>query len=396
MTTNTLYSEPSIAQAFGGEVLQPSALSAFDWPDRDPRAIDQTIAPRSAEDERLVDTVSDPRFDLAGFRRRTASLPLPERILALLAHARFNFNGVQRVTAEPEWLERVRRKVAAGEPIEIVYLWGCKIGNAAKLFDAHLPTFAELASLRFMARLADLVREFYAPGARIKLITDTVFYNTALGNPPPEVCAYRNALIGMTARPEIAGRIEVYDYAEMLADDVREYCAHYDQAYRLLDRERDRAIEPGHWQRLFQSTRAVINTRHLGMDYATLRAVFGKDPDPAHPMVRRVDAMAEEALKIQLAIKAAADDMRFLERWSPDHIRASCHKGLKHGRAVIGLRPYPEYYGASKLLPYHGAALVTGEGKRRRMLILPEICLRGREDLVRVTDEAGATWYYRG
>lgn len=97
MTTNTLYSEPSIAQAFGGEVLQPSALSAFDWPDRDPRAIDQTIAPRSAEDERLVDTVSDPRFDLAGFRRRTASLPLPR------GKKGSKEEGVSHVTPSPNW-----------------------------------------------------------------------------------------------------------------------------------------------------------------------------------------------------------------------------------------------------------------------------------------------------
>ena len=396
MTTQTNDANDIITTMFGNEVLQPSALARFDWPATDPREVDQATVPRSDDDRKLLDEVSDPRLDIAAFRRNTASLGLPEQVLALLANARFNFNPTQKVRAEREWLQRIARRIDRGEPIELVYLWGCKIGNAAKLFDVHLPTFAELASMRFMARAMACVGEIYAPGARLNLVTDTVFYNTALGNPPPEVSAYRNALLRITEQPGIAGLITVHDYAEMLVDDVREYCGLYDRHYRLIEQRRDNAVPPETWETLFQSTRAVVNTRHLGMDYATLKAVFGDNPDRDDPLVRRVDRMAEEALKIQLAIKAAADEMGFLDRWKPDHIRASCHKGAKRGRWVIGLRPYPAYYRSAKLLPYHGAALVTRKGGRYRMVVLPEIMLRGRKALTRVVVEDGSTWYYRG
>jgi hypothetical protein len=396
MTTITLSEPPAITQAFGGEVLQPTALDAFEWPERDPRQVEQPSRVRAIKDDALAQALAEPELDTALLLERSAALPPARQILGLLAHAVFNFNGVTRVKDEAEWLLRIERRLAKGEPIEVVYPWGCKIGNAAKLFDAHGPTCAELVSLRFMARAMSEVGRIYPPGATLHLITDTVFYNTALGNPPPEVAAYRDALVAWTRLPGIAGFVHVHDYAELLAPHAAEYCARYTELYVRMDRDRDCMVDSDTWQRLFRSTRAVINTRHLGFDYDALKAVFGPSPNPLDPRVQRVDAMAREALKVQLVTKAAADGMGFLDRWRPDHIRASCHKGLKHGRAVLGLRPYGEYYRSAKLLPYHGAALVTEHKGHPRMVVLPEILLRGRADLLRVTDADGRTWCYLG
>lgn len=393
---NTQLNTTAITHAFGGEVLQPTALDAYDWPEHDPRLVEQPTRVRQLADDALVQAVAEPVFDLELFLKRVAGLPESRQIMSLLAHAVFNFNGVTRVRDEAEWCQRIERRVAQALPIEVLYPWGCKIGNAAKLFDAHGPTFAELVSLKFMASAMAAVGRIYPPGAKLHLITDTVFYNTALGNPPPEVAGYRDTLVNWTRLPGIAGYVQVDDYAELLAPYAGEYCAGYTELYVRMERERDSLVDSETWQRLHRSTRAVINTRHLGFDYQTLKSVFGPSPDPDDPRVQRVDAMASEALKLQLVTKAAADRMGFLDRWRPDHVRASCHKGLKHGRAVLGLRPYSEYYGASKLLPYHGAALVTEHKGRPRMVIQPEIVLRGRNDLTRVTDTEGRTWYYFG
>jgi hypothetical protein len=91
----------------------------------------------------------------------------------------------------------------------------------------------------------------------------------------------------------------------------------------------------------------------------------------------------------------ACDELNVVERLWPNHVRATCHRGIKQGRNVLGLRCYPEYYGASKLLPYHGMPLIRSDKKLRPQLVVePEVSLRCREDLFRVMSAEGEPVLY--
>lgn len=79
----------------------------------------------------------------------------------------------------------------------------------------------------------------------------------------------------------------------------------------------------------------------------------------------------------------------------PNHVRATCHKGVKDGRNVLGLRPYPEYYVRSRLLPYQGMPLIEMSSKgKNRLVIAPEVSLRGDSRLVRVMNSEGEPVLY--
>ncbi|WP_295883378.1 hypothetical protein [uncultured Thiohalocapsa sp.] len=197
-----------------------------------------------------------------------------------------------------------------------------------------------------------------------------MFYNTAMGNPPPEMAAYRDALTAMTRLPGIAGWVEVHDYAELLAPHAAELSALYERFAVGLERDLDAMVDPETWGRLFRSFRAAMSTRTLGLSYAQMKAVFGPQPSPAAPLVQRVDAMARDGLKTQLAIKLAADAMGFLDGWRPDHLRASCHKGLKHGRGVLvrELTPLTDALGAAS--PDRGAGDGAQAGSSGRTCLL--------------------------
>src|SRR5207302_11078785 len=143
------------------------------------------------------------------------------------------------------------------------------------------------------------------------------------------------------------------------------------------------------------SMRASLNSRRLGLEYSDLLEIFGPRQVRFRAIRREIDELAAFALREQLAIKLACDELNASERVWPGHIRASCHRGKKNGRAVLGLRCYPEYYRSSRLLPYHGMPLIQPEDHGKpRLTILPEISLRGREDLTRVVNEIGEPVLY--
>ena len=128
----------------------------------------------------------------------------------------------------------------------------------------------------------------------------------------------------------------------------------------------------------------------MGLKYQELQSLFGPDQTKFLPVRSSIDQMAMFALQEQLAIKMACDHLNVPRLVWRNHLRASCHRGLKSGVAVIGLRCYPEYYGFSKLLPYHGMPLIETDKKGvPRLVVEPEVSLRGRDDLVRITDESG-------
>lgn len=149
---------------------------------------------------------------------------------------------------------------------------------------------------------------------------------------------------------------------------------------------------------LYESVKASMNTRRLGMTYEDHLALFGPEGvrDPADsPFMEVVEHMAGIAFREVVATRKACGEVNVLNRLWPNALRVTCHKGAKNGIWHVGLRTYPEYYRSAKLLPYHGVPLVLrGKDQKLRLEIHPEIILRSRADFVRVMKPGDRDVYY--
>lgn len=382
-----------IYHRLGSEVLTESALHNTSWPLADPSKVEQKVLAWSETDSRLLDeAIANVDFDFERFRASVADLPPVEQIWRLLTHRCFNFNGVQRVRAETFWLDKIRRAVAAAEPVIIAYPLVCKIDQPAKRMTTVNVTAGEIAMIRFFRELGRAVRQFYPPGLVVRILSDATLYNSALQTPPPSAYAYMDEVRRALAPEGAAPFVELLDYSAILAPFYRRFDELYTRHYRRL--LQCAAVEDV--GSLPTSVRASINTRRFGLAYSQLAELFGPRQIAFSRIRLEIDTLTLHALREQLAIKMACDELDLPGTIWPNALRASCHKGLKSGRAVIGLRMYPEYYGVSRLLPYHGMPLIEPDSRRRpRLLILPEICLRGDGALTRVVNSDSDPVLYR-
>lgn len=381
----------------GTEVWSASALHHAAWPDSDPSGSSQPEARwDESHSELLRQAVENFELNPAAFLAKTAGMEAGDRLWSLLTHRAFNFNG-SSVRTEGHWVERVRGALRRGEPVQIAYPLVCKIGNPAKRMTLVGTTAGERATVRFFKRIGELAKAIYPPGIVVNVLSDATLYNGALQVPPPSAYAYMKDFGALIDEEGAGGSIRLHDYSELLAPYYREFEAAYTQAYRYLGSPTDVTLDETARTSLPTSIRASLNSRRLGLDYGSLRNLFGPHQVEFEPVRRVLDVQAEQALREQLAIKLACDQLDLPDRLWPDNVRATCHRGPKHGRAVLGLRCYPEYYGRSKLLPYHGMPLieVPGEGSPK-LSILPEISLYGRDDLTRVVDARGEPVLYIG
>jgi pyoverdine/dityrosine biosynthesis protein Dit1 len=377
----------------GHEVLQASNLDKYTWPLADPAQVDQPSRPWNGADSIAIARAATlTNLTPDRFLQQTANMPLAVRLHWLLSHDAVNFNGVTRVREEPKWASRLEAIAAAGEPIPIVYPLFCSIANPAKQMTRPGPNAGELASIHFFLYVDEMVRAVYQPGIRVHILSDAVLYNNALQNTPSTALAYVQKARQMVKDANAEHCVTVHDYTELLAPFSDEFDQLYNSFYKRLAAGDETLIGQQDRGRLLRSIRASVNTERFGLSYEDCRALFGPEPDASHPLAADIERMAQAALREQLAVKLACVQLDLPERLWPGHIRASCHKGVKSGVAVVGLRVYPEYYRRSKLLPYHGKPLVRADG---RLVVQPEFELRGRGDLIRVVNEAGESLLYR-
>ena len=375
-------------------VLQPSSLRAYEWPAETPLAVAQPARFREASDDRLVrEAARTVQFDFDVFMENTKHHTLPERIHFLLTHRAFQFNKVTEVRAEPTWLTRITDAVDAGLPIRIVYPLFCKIGNWAKQMTNVGPTAGDLCSIDFFAYINELVQRLYEPGLHFAIATDAQLYNSALWNPEVEVRYYIATLQNWIAQRGYDSFITLFNYVDLLAGEACEFRLLHHTYQKQICLDREKALGGINAKTLFESVKASINTRKFDMEYDDMREIFSKSRNIENRHYRTIEQMSTIAFEELVCIRFACTELNVFERAWPDHVRVTCHKGKKYGLAVIGLRTYPEYYGRSKLLPYHGVPLITIED-RVRMTIEPEVMLRGRSDLSRIHTREGDTFFY--
>jgi hypothetical protein len=381
-------SAPKINHRLGSEILQPSAISDFNWPLHAPEETEQTTRLWSDSESNLLDrAIANIEFYMDRFLEQDRDIPLPDKIWSLLSHRAFNFNG-GAVRAEAHWRDRISASIDRDAPIVIAYPLVCKIDNPAKRLTSVGITAGERAIVRFFRQLGQLVTAIYSPGIQIHILSDATLYNSALQVPPPTAHAYMEGFRQLVLNENAANHIVFYDYASLLAPYASEFEAFYNHYYKELMNSPQSMLSASSLGSLPTSVRASINTRRMGFDFDALRGLFGPNQTRFVPVRAEIDAQAILALRDQLAIKMACDQLDLAQRLWPNHVRATCHRGMKQGRSVLGLRCYPEYYAASRLLPYHGMPLIhRGKNGSPKLVIEPEVSLRSREDLLRILND---------
>lgn len=379
------------------EVLQPSSLAAYHWPDTDPTEVNQPTRLKTKTDEKdILCASTNVYIDWEMFEKNHRNQGLPEKIFQLLTNSKFQFNTRSKILEEKIWLERIAETVAAGKPICITYPLFCKIGNWAKQMTNVGPNAGEEATILFFRHIDNLVRKLYEPGIKFVIATDAQLYNSAFQNAEVEVTTYMNECRQLIKDRNANTIIDFLNYVDLLAEFPSDYLrahAHYQKIMRTAPEKILNGIAA---KTLFDSVKASINTRKLMMGYIDQKQIFSSQPYEGNKYFKIIDQMTQAAFEEVISIRMACSELNIFEKLFPNNIRVTCHKGLKNGKAVIGLRPYPEYYGSSKLLPYHGVPILTNSKHGLKLDVHPEVMLRGRMDLVRVIDERGHTYYYDG
>ena len=372
------------------EFLQPSALRSYRWPASEPVLVNQTTRTVTGSDVELVrQSGSCIAFDLGQLNRNTSGETLSGRIAYMLTHQKLNFNPTGAVRQEEIWVRRIARAMEREEPIDVTYPLMCVQGNWAKRMTNIGPHAGEDCTFFFFSHLNDLVRQIYAPGLRFHLFCDARLYNSAFQISEVEVTHYVRSITDRILELGLAHTIHIEDYTTALERHaLRDYMCLYQEYNQRLAHGDATILEGVNVAGLYESVRATVNTRRLGMSYADHRAIFGPQTDGVPHSSRfteMITAMTDIAFREVIATRKACAAVDVPNRVYPHALRVTCHKEQKNGVWHIGLRCYPEYYGASKLLPYHGVPLIhRGKNGLPRLEIHPEVCLRGVHSFVRV------------
>lgn len=398
LTPESLYESVSVVKqklpvGLSGEIISRSQIGKeFIWPKEDPRS--QWQPQRiygSADDARIRQLSVSPHFDMEAFLERTKTLDLPSRIIELLNHNAFQFNSRKKFRECGQWRKTVTKACKRGAPIEILILAFCVISNPIKRVQPTEVTTADDVSLLHMSHISQLITSIYPPGAIFHVISDSTFYALPLGVTSVEAQNYLIQLRQRTEELKIAAAIKIYD--------ISDYLSNYNQLFhdrfeiwraKFLFDPLSHDLPGDEYQRWHSSMRATLNSRRMGFSYEQLAALFCADSGGA---LIHLDDSATLALAEYRALKAAAADTNWEQNHFPNAIRATIHaKKIP----VLGLRLYPEYKLSSRLLPYHGIAVIVpaNDGSHERMEIRHEITVIGNPSFTRVVDENGLTQFY--
>ncbi|WP_157659158.1 L-tyrosine/L-tryptophan isonitrile synthase family protein [Thauera butanivorans] len=377
-----------------GEIISRSQIGhEFVWPKNDPRSQWQPQRTYGPSDDARIRRLSiSPHFDMDAFLERTKTLDLPSRIIELLNHNAFQFNSRKKFRECDQWRQVVTEACEKGAPIEILILAFCVISNPTKRVQPTEVTTADDVSLLHMDNIARHIANIYPPGATFHVISDSTFYALPLGVTSVEAQNYLVQLRRRTEDLQIAETIKIHD--------ISDYLSYYNQFFherfeiwcaKFLADPLSHDLPVDEYQRWHASMRATLNSRRMGFSYEQqLAALFCADSGIS---LAQLDDSATLALAEYRALKAAAADTNWEKRHFPNAIRATIHaKKIP----VLGLRLYPEYKLGSRLLPYHGiAVLVSGDNDdAERMEIRHEITVIGNPSFTRVIDEKGLTQFY--
>ena len=381
------------------EILQVSSLEDYQWPETDPHAIPQRTRIRSDKDLLLIrKCLASAEINLEAFfkdARKNGLDPnknLADVVLAILSHQKFQMNPVTQVRQEEQWRECIKLAISRKAPVDIIYPQFCVIPNAPKRYTNMGSAAGEDCTIEFFKLINRHVQSVYAPGVRFHVLADASLYASAFQTHQTEVDAYHESVSKRIHELNASDCVILYDYSELLRTKCHpDYQVHYYSiGHRVWKGDAASLLPNTDLPTLRRSVRCSVNTRRFQLTHDDHRRLFGpaKWRDTNHPYHGIIETMTDIAFNELITIRLACGAVDISSRLWPEAIRATCHKGPENGRWAIGLKPYPEYYGSCKLLPYHGMPVIIRDSKLRPKLeVAPEVLLRGRDDLVRVTSD---------
>lgn len=374
------------------EILQASSLESCVWPESDPHSVAQRTRLRSECDISLIKRcLNSAKIDKEAFFKnvRKENLSKTDTILRILAHEKFQMNG-KEVRNEDKWKDSIEAAIVNNQPIDIVYPQFCVIPNAPKRYTNMGTAAGEDTTIEFFKLINEHVKWYHEPGIKIHALADAALYASAFQTHQTEVDAYYDSLTERIKALDATDCVSLYDYSELLRTQCR---TEYQRLYYTIGQKAwastvEEMLPNTDIPTLRRSVRCSVNTRRFQLTHRDHLALFGpkEKRDEKHTFWSTIEAMTDIAFREVITIRLACGEIDISTKLWPNAIRASCHKGKKNGRWAMGLRTYPEYFGSCKLLPYHGMPIIRKSAKGKPKLeIEPEVMLRSREDLVRVT-----------
>jgi len=376
-----------------GEIISKSQIAReFSWPKSDPRTEWQPTRTLVANDEARARLLSiSPHFNLLTFLERTKNLDLISRIIELLNHSAYQFNSRKIFRESTEWKKRIVKACAENRPIEILILAFCVISNPTKRVQSTNVTLAEDVSLLHMNQIARHIEHIYPPGAIFQVISDSTFYALPFGVTSVEAQSYINQLRRRVGELQITDTIKILDITDYLTEHNQFFQNRFTFWRKIfLASPVTNELTANEYQRWHASMRCSLNSRRMGFEYEQLAILFSSYPDKS---IDNLDELATVALAEYRALKAAAADTEWENRYFPNAIRATIHSKKI---PVLGLRLYPKYKLSSNLLPYHGIAVIS-PGKNNeceQMVVQHEISVIGNPHYTKVINENGITKFY--
>jgi pyoverdine/dityrosine biosynthesis protein Dit1 len=373
------------------EIISRTSIDAnFLWPETDPRILKQDIREYRFSDDEIIRSTATVDFGSYGLVAKKSAV-LEEQIIALLNHPFIQFNSRKRFGNHRRWRDRIASACKDGRPIEILLLAFCVINNPVKRLQGTTVTAAEMAALCYMQNISRQISAIYSPGLVFNIVSDSTFYSPVLKINAVHAKNYITSLSHRVADLELESQIKIFDITDILVGFSAEFEERFSYwLMHFLKNPFSDGLSSEHYYQWLQSMILCLNTKDLSYSYEQLKHIYGKSL--GHDYVE-LKALAEKTLAEYRALKAASSDVNWEDAYFPNSIRATIHAKKA---PVLGLRIYPRYKRGSRLLPYHGIAVIsqTPQSDQYEMDIAQEIMVCGNDRFRKVVDQRGVTMFY--
>lgn len=140
----------------------------------------------------------------------------------------------------------------------------------------------------------------------------------------------------------------------MAKHDIKKFEDSYMEMYEKLSLDSSYGLDNAEHKAWVSAMAGTITTRDIIAPYNEIVKTF-RDNDFSSKFGKEVLRRTERAFIDYRSLKYAMSKMSWEEKYFPNSIRATIHQKQQD---ILGLRIYPEYKKTSKLLPYHGVAVL--------------------------------------
>ncbi len=344
--------------------------SNFTWSEKFPNLSSLSPNIKYEGDKKLLlkkySTYKD--FDIGKFHNSYKYHSKKELVIEFLNHHAFQFNSRRRFRESLKVQNIINEVIKNSTPLDIVIPIFCVIGNRAKRIEPTTVTFAEACSLHSLQNISQLFLEVTNIELRFQIIADSNFYVRPLGSDPIISSNYLDDLKEYLTQENLAN-LYIHDMCDMAKHDIKKFEDSYMDMYEKLSVDSSYGLDNTEHRAWVSAMAGTITTRDIIAPYEDIVKTF-RDNDFSNTFGKEVLRRTERAFIDYRSLKYAMSQLLWEEKYFPNSIRATIHQKQQD---ILGLRIYPEYKKASKLLPYHGIAVLKTSDGNDCMLIQPEI-----------------------